>query len=233
MFSQIIDFINQGGSIAWVITALYFLVMTVTVERAIFFSRTSCSYSSVERMLLLAKCESDADALANEKKITIKKNSQFVAILLHYLSIRNLSEKAFNESLERKAFVLIADMERHIWILSQVGHIAPLLGLLGTVIGLIEAFRIMATLGASADVASFASGIWVAMITTALGLIVAIPSIFLFKIFEKIVEKRSTRMSYVVSMLNEIFSRNPSSNLQSFNKTNTVTSDEDELHETF
>ncbi len=233
MYSQIYNFINQGGSIAWVITALYFLVMTVTVERSIFFIRTSCSYSSVERMLLLAKCESAADALANERKITIKKNSQFVAILLHYLSIRNLSEKAFNESLERKAFVLIADMERHIWILSQVGHIAPLLGLLGTVIGLIEAFRIMATLGASADVASFASGIWVAMITTALGLIVAIPSIFLFKIFEKIVEKRSTRMSYVVSMLNEIFSRNPSSNLQSFNKTNTVTSDEDELHETF
>ncbi|MFI3257622.1 MAG: MotA/TolQ/ExbB proton channel family protein [Spirochaetales bacterium] len=205
---QIIDFIQQGGIISYIIVALYFFVMSITVERSIYFIRSTSNFSRIEKMLASVENEAEAQRLAQTKQIAGRKKSQVVILLNHYLDTKKLHEKAFHESLERKAFMLIADMERHIWLLSQIGHISPLLGLLGTVVGLIEAFRMMSTIGASVDVASFAGGIWVAMITTALGLIVAIPSFLIFRIFEKIVEKRSTQMSYVVSVLNERFSDN-------------------------
>lgn len=201
---QIVDFIDQGGLISWILTVLYFFVMTLTLERIIFFLRTSCNFSYLDG--LVKKANSIPDLLLLQKNTYLLKHqkSQNVSILLHYIDNRPLADKAFNESIERMAFGLIFDMEKRIWLISQIGHIAPLLGLLGTVVGLIESFKIMASMGASADVASFASGIWVAMITTALGLIVAIPSFFIFRIFEKVVEKRSVQMSYLVSLLNEL-----------------------------
>lgn len=61
----------------------------------------------------------------------------------------------------------------------------------------------MATLGDSANISTFASGIWEAMITTALGLIVAIPALLLHKIIDKTVEKRSYQFSLLVSLLND------------------------------
>ena len=119
-----------------------------------------------------------------------------------------MSNKILNERLEREVFESIEEMESHIWILYQIAYVSPLLGLLGTVLGLISSFQIMATLGESADVAAFANGIWEAMITTAFGLIVAIPSVLLYKTFDKIVEKRSNQMTKLVSLLNEYHQNN-------------------------
>ncbi len=232
IIQQIINFIDQGGVISWVLTGMYFLVMTVTVERTIFFARRMCDYSKVENLLRSSTVITAPELLKNAYFVK-KKNSQIVSMLSQYINHRNLSEKAFNEAIDRKGFKLVAEMERHLWILSQVGHLGPLLGLLGTVVGLIEAFRIMSQMGASSDVASFASGIWVAMITTALGLIVAIPAFFIFRIFEKIVEKRSTQMSYVISILNQLYACEvcPTS-LGAYNK-NTESSSEEDIYETF
>lgn len=230
---QIVDFIDQGGLISWILAVLYFFVMTLTLERIIFFLGTSCNFSYIDGFIKKTNYIHDLLLLQENSYLLKHQKSQSVSILLHYINNRTLAGKAFNESIERKAFGLIFNMEKRIWLISQIGHIAPLLGLLGTVVGLIESFKIMASMGASADVASFASGIWVAMITTALGLIVAIPSFFIFRIFEKVVEKRSVQMSYIVSVLNELCACNVCPIVTTSSSPKNSLTEEAELHETF
>ncbi len=69
-------------------------------------------------------------------------------------------------------------------LLELIGLIAPLLGLLGTILGMISAFQALQMAGSRADPALLAGGIWEALLTTALGLIVAIPAIVTFNLAE-------------------------------------------------
>ncbi len=203
--NQILSLIKQGGVISYVLTILYIIVMVISVERAIYFVTRGYRFKYIKNLLKHAIESKNLSIFQNDIKITKHKKAHTIHIVNYYIAHKHLDKNAFEEAIEREAFILLGHSERYIWILSQVGSIAPLLGLLGTVVGLIEAFQIMATLGAAADVSSFAGGIWVAMITTANGLIVAIPSFLIFRIFERIIEKRSSQITIIVSMLNQYF----------------------------
>lgn len=73
--------------------------------------------------------------------------------------------------------------------LEVVGSVAPLLGLLGTVLGMIDVFSQLASAGGNADPAMLSAGIWEALLTTAIGLIVAVPAVLALNWFERIVER--------------------------------------------
>jgi len=75
-------------------------------------------------------------------------------------------------------------LSRNDRLLELIGLIAPLLGLLGTILGMISAFQALQTAGSKADPAVLAGGIWEALLTTALGLVVAIPAIITFNMAE-------------------------------------------------
>ena len=79
-------------------------------------------------------------------------------------------------------------LSRYNRTLELIGLIAPLLGLLGTILGMIKAFQALELSGAQADPAVLAGGIWEALLTTALGLAVAIPAIVAFNLFENRVD---------------------------------------------
>lgn len=73
--------------------------------------------------------------------------------------------------------------------LEVVGSLAPLLGLLGTVLGMIDVFGQLASSGGTADPAMLSGGIWEALLTTAIGLIVAVPAVLMLNWFERIIER--------------------------------------------
>ncbi len=75
-------------------------------------------------------------------------------------------------------------LSRNDRLLELIGLVAPLLGLLGTILGMISAFQALQMAGAKADPAVLAGGIWEALLTTALGLVVAIPAIVTFNMAE-------------------------------------------------
>ncbi len=75
-------------------------------------------------------------------------------------------------------------LSRNDRLLELIGLIAPLLGLLGTILGMISAFQALQAAGSKADPALLAGGIWEALLTTALGLVVAIPAIVTFNMAE-------------------------------------------------
>ena len=198
---EIIKIINLAGFIGWILLFLYLFIGTICIERMYYFYYTRSEFDKL--YTTLSKSSEISEDLINPYR-----SSQNIRIIQSFQKNYSLSNKTLNERLEREIFVSIEEMESYIWLLYQIAYVSPLLGLLGTVLGLISSFQIMATLGESADVAAFAGGIWEAMITTAFGLIVAIPSVLLYKIFDKIVEKRSNQMTKLVSLLNEYHQNN-------------------------
>ena len=98
-------------------------------------------------------------------------------------------------------------MERGLRALGMIGNIAPLLGLLGTIIGMIKAFVVIEQAGGKVDAQALAGGIWEAMITTGIGLAVAIPVLFLLHGLEGVAERRAHSMQYYASLILERFAK--------------------------
>lgn len=90
---------------------------------------------------------------------------------------------------ETEADGVIIRMESGFKILDSIAQVSPLLGLFGTVLGMIDAFQAMQQAGANVDPSVLAGGIWVALMTTAAGLAVAIPTSLMLTFFETRVAK--------------------------------------------
>jgi len=112
--------------------------------------------------------------------------------------------QAAERAIEREALMTTADMRRGLSGLATIGTTSPFIGLFGTVIGIINAFRGMALTG-SGGIAAVSTGIAEALVNTALGLFVAIPAVWLFNIFTNKIERFQVEMSNSASELIDYF----------------------------
>lgn len=110
-------------------------------------------------------------------------------------------EAKVREDVERIALGELARLRSLMKAIEAVVQIAPLLGLFGTVLGMIDAFRALQTAGAEADPAVLAGGIWVALMTTAVGLAIAIPAALFLYWFESIVESERVEIEDAMTSL--------------------------------
>jgi biopolymer transport protein ExbB len=97
----------------------------------------------------------------------------------------------------------MARMERGFRTLSFLGATAPLLGLLGTVLGMIEAFMVIEAAGGKVDAQALAGGIWEALLTTGVGLAVSLPTLMILHTLEGYAERRGARMRRFASLVVE------------------------------
>jgi biopolymer transport protein ExbB len=116
------------------------------------------------------------DALTEQHISEIENGSPLGRVLAAGLINRHLSRDLIRESIEENGRHVVHEMERFMNTLGTISTIAPLLGLLGTVIGMIRVFTAITVIGIG-DPAQLAGGISEALITTAAGLSVAIPSL--------------------------------------------------------
>ena len=135
----------------------------------------------------------DADALCRQKPslLTFVILSGLAEIEFGWPSI----EKAMEEALAEQS----ARMMRRIEYLSVIGNIAPMVGLLGTVTGMIFAFQRVASSSGGAGAGDLAEGIYQALVTTVGGLIVAIPSLGAFAILRNRVDGLTAEAAYMAS----------------------------------
>src|SRR5213595_1563600 len=99
-------------------------------------------------------------------------------------------------AVEREMLIVAAELKRGLGILATTGATAPFVGLLGTVMGIVNAFTGMAASGGGGSLASVSAGIAEALITTAFGLIVAIPAVWLYNYFTTKIDFLSVEMTY-------------------------------------
>lgn len=104
----------------------------------------------------------------------------------------NSAERA----IERQMLIVLSEFKRGSGVLGTVGATAPFVGLLGTTMGIVNAFQAMSSGGTSGGLAGIGSGIAEALITTAFGLMVAIPAVWAYNYFTTKVENLSVEMTY-------------------------------------
>ncbi|ESR23887.1 MotA/TolQ/ExbB proton channel family protein [Lutibaculum baratangense] len=105
------------------------------------------------------------------------------------------------EQVEQAALNELASLRSFLRILEAIAQAAPLLGLLGTVLGMIEAFQTLESAGAQVDPSALAGGIWVALLTTAVGLSVAIPAALSLYWFDGSIEREKRLMESLSSQV--------------------------------
>src|SRR5438105_3487848 len=103
----------------------------------------------------------------------------------------NSAERA----VERQMLILLSELKKGLGVLATVGATAPFVGLLGTTMGIVTAFTGMAVTG-SGGLAAISAGIAEALITTAFGLMVAIPAVWIFNYFQTKIENLVVEMTY-------------------------------------
>jgi biopolymer transport protein ExbB len=104
----------------------------------------------------------------------------------------NSAERA----VERQMLIVLSEFKRGLGVLGTVGSTAPFVGLLGTTMGIVNAFVGMASQGASGGLAGISAGIAEALITTAFGLMVAIPAVWAYNYFTTKIENLTVEMTY-------------------------------------
>jgi biopolymer transport protein ExbB/TolQ len=189
----------------WAILLVSVVGIAIIIER-FFYLTFKCRLEKQEFMNQLAKLVSGGEM---EKAITLakKSTSPLGKVLYAILINHNEQEKDIQEAVDEVFLTESPKITRWTGLLATVANLATLLGLLGTIIGLILAFDAVANVPAAQKAAALATGISVALATTAFGLTVAIPSLgfhgFLTtksdRLIEEMDEKSVKMMHYIVS----------------------------------
>lgn len=139
----------------------------------------------------------------NRKLRELRAGSPLGQVLAAGIANHRRGREQMKESIEEAANQVVHEMERYLNTLGTVAAITPLLGLLGTVIGMIKVFTAIRLEG-TGNAAVLAGGISEALITTAAGLTVAIPSLFFYRFFQRKVDELVISMEQEALKLVEV-----------------------------
>jgi biopolymer transport protein ExbB len=118
-----------------------------------------------------------------------------------------MKREELEKMLEREGDEQIHDLERYLGGLIVIIGVEPMLGFLGTIVGLIKAFMAWEQLGSNITVGALAAGIYQAMITTAAGLIIAIPYYVIYHLIVGKIKGHAQEMTYYGNELLDILAR--------------------------
>ncbi|MEO1612917.1 MAG: MotA/TolQ/ExbB proton channel family protein [Pseudomonadota bacterium] len=185
--SAALDFLLLGGPAIWAIAALSVAALALILWKAWRLALMGAwSAGRARDAVALAVAGRVDEALAVvEGRSGVRSRLVAAAIAAR----RDMGEAAAREEVARVAKGLIARARAGLRGLELISTIAPLLGLLGTVLGMIAAFQALQEAGSRADPAALAGGIWEALLTTAAGMAVAIPASAALVWFESVIDR--------------------------------------------
>ena len=170
------EVIQKGGPLMFLIIGCSVLALSVVIDRVIHLHRAKIDTQS---FLAQIKNVLGKSTVREAVELCNKTPGPVSHILRAGILNRERGRKEIKESIEDAALFEVPRLERNLGVLATIAHISPLLGLLGTVSGMIQAFQALqekAGVLAPINPGDLAEGIWVALITTAAGLLVAIPT---------------------------------------------------------
>jgi len=174
------EFFEKGGLMLLPIILCSIVALGIIVERFWSLKRNKILPSDLVPQVWKLSREEKLDAMAIRR---LKVGSPLGAILAAGLSNSRFGREIMKESIEEVGRQVAHDLERYLTALGTISAITPLLGLLGTVVGMIKVFSAIMSQGVG-DPSVLAGGISEALITTAAGLAVAIPSLMFHRYFE-------------------------------------------------
>ena len=197
-------FFKKGGIVMYPLSLVAIIALLLFLERFIMLSY---------RGHLGRRFTKKMDALVAEKKyeeaanLCLKKETSLAMVLFAVLNKVNDTRENAERSLQEALLREQPKLERRMGLLAAMGTIAPLLGLLGTVTGIITLFTVITEVGTN-DARVLAGGISEALVTTEMGLVIAIPVMILHGLLSEKIEKITSEL-YVqsTSLMNKVFGK--------------------------
>jgi biopolymer transport protein ExbB len=181
----VFELVKSGGWLMLPIIACSIVALGIVIGRFWSLQRKKVMPDYLMKQILQLHKESKLN-LADLGKL--KGSSPLGRILAAGLVNRNHDKVVMKEAIEEVGRQVVHELERYLNTLGTIASISPLLGLLGTVIGMIKVFSVIVTAGVG-DPGVLAGGISEALITTAAGLSVAIPSLMFHRYFSGLIDK--------------------------------------------
>ncbi len=201
-----LDLIAKGGPVMIVLLGFSVFAFAIIFVKLIqFFSAALSSTNKIER--ILSKLSS-----TNPKKLLIEiqkiKNpmARIIEVVIITKKDRRFDKESREAEISRIISIEIRNLENYLGGLEVVASISPLLGLFGTVLGMIKAFLNLEKAGSQIDPALLAGGIWEALLTTAFGLAIAIPALTAYHLFENKISNTRDKINDTVVRTNTLLS---------------------------
>src|SRR3954464_14338300 len=207
-----LDLIHLWNSMGWFAKGVVFVMaimsiwsLTVMITKFIQFQRTQRETRRFAPLFSRAIQEENLDqaislAEKNKKSHVSRVLGEALAevkpLLRDRATITAADINSAERAVERQMLIVLAEFKRGTGILATVGATAPFVGLLGTTMGIVNAFTGMAATG-SGGLVAIVGGIAEALITTAFGLIVAIPAVWAYNYFTTKIDNLTAEMTYV------------------------------------
>tara|TARA_B100001057_G_scaffold388251_1_gene395647 strand:+ start:1050 stop:1649 length:600 start_codon:yes stop_codon:yes gene_type:complete len=197
------EFIIAGGPFMWPLLICSVLIISITIERLWFLQNRLVQPKGLTNQIINLFHK---NMISEKQSLEIMQLSSLGYLLINCIKYKDLPRENLESKLEEKAIEVKYTLERNLTMLGTIAMISPLLGLLGTVVGMITAFTSLTEVsGANPDL--LASGISQALITTALGLFIAVPGLILHKYFEQKVSYHlialQTEVSNFIDVINK------------------------------
>ncbi|MGP0566635.1 MULTISPECIES: MotA/TolQ/ExbB proton channel family protein [unclassified Nitrospina] len=191
MFQSAMDLVTKGGIIMVPILLCSVIAVAIIIERLVYFNKRK------ENPEALYKAVQEALRKKNTPKaleLCRRSNGPVARVLEAGVHNHHAPKWQLEETLSMVGQEEMESMERNIKGLEVIAAISPLMGLLGTVIGMVQAFNQVAEYKGQVNPSLLAGGIWEALLTTAAGLAVAIPVLVMMHFFDKRIERQGFAM---------------------------------------
>lgn len=183
--NHVIEFLSKGGFIIYPLLLCSIIGLSIVIEKAFSLRRKKVIVPEIESVIHNIKGPGD---IGLAQSICEKFRGPFANIIRVGLETRGSSAEEIKEALSDQGRQEVYHLERGLVILETVASIAPLLGLLGTVIGILKVFNVISSLGVG-QARAMSGGISEALITTIVGLSIGIPALVGYNYFSSKAER--------------------------------------------
>lgn len=194
MPQALIEFLERGGPTLWLIAALSVVMLALILWKIWRLARMGAWSGAATKRAVALWLQGDRDGALNALAGRASLRARLALVAISARCDPKLNDSAAREETARHAKADLAEARSGLRALELISTIAPLLGLLGTVLGMIAAFQALQEAGSRADPAALAGGIWEALLTTAAGMAVAIPASMALVWFESITARLQADM---------------------------------------
>ena len=201
-FGQLVTYFRQGGPMMWPLLFFSLIALIAIIERFIVFTRAKINVNEfltkIRKALLVNRNVKEAIKVCEQYQGPVA--SVMKAGLLRYGHTREDIEK----TIENAALYELDRLEKRLGVLATTANVAPMLGFLGTVTGMIKSFATLASSGLT-NPGAVAAGISEALLTTAAGLMIAIPAQLAYNWYTTKINRFVRDIETATNMLMETF----------------------------
>lgn len=216
---QILEFFTKGGFMMYPLLLCSILGMAIVIEKTISLRRKNVIIPEIVTVLDNIKSSDDVGLAIS---ICEKHEGPFANIVKIGLESRDLPKEEIKEALNDQGRQEVHVLDRGMVIIETIAGISPLLGLLGTVIGILKVFNVIAELGVG-QTNALSGGISEALITTIFGLAIGIPAVVVYNLFSNKTESLVLEIEkYSILLLKKVSVFKKSSSAKKEVKSNAV-----------